>query len=101
MGWAKVKPPTHVWRERRLCEAPAGVALSVPLWREGNVRRTSHPDVGDEALDAVADAEAERVRVDELARAIPQQVIPLGDYVDLRRRQKVLIRHLSEGLCGK
>ena len=60
------------------------------------MRRTSHPDVGDEALDAVADAEAERVRVDELARAIPQQVIPLGDYVDLRRRQKVLIRHLSE-----
>ena len=65
------------------------------------LRRTSHPDVGDKALDAVADAEAERVRVDELARAIPQQVIPLGDYVDLRRRQKVLIRHLSEGLCGK
>ena len=26
MGWAKVKPPTHVWRERRLCEAAAGVA---------------------------------------------------------------------------
>ena len=67
----------------------------------GNVRRTAHPDVGHEALDAVADAEAERVRVDELARAVPQQVIPLGDHMDLRRRQKVLIRHLSEGLRGK
>ena len=76
------------------------VALSVPLWR-GDVRRTAHPDVGHEALDTVADAEAERVRVDELARAVPQQVIPLGDYVDLRRRQKVLIRHLPGGFCGK
>ena len=64
------------------------------------MRRTAHPDVGHEALDAVADAEAERVRVDELARAIPQQVIPLGNYVDLHRRQKVLIRHLGEGARG-
>ena len=67
---------------------------------ERNVRRTADPDVGHEALDAVADAEAERVRVDELARAIPQQVIPLGNYVDLHRRQKVLIRHLGEGAPG-
>ena len=71
----------------------------VPVWR-GNVRRTAHPDVGHEALDAVADAEAERVRVDELARAIPQQVIPLGNYMDLHRRQKVLIRHLGERARG-
>ena len=91
-----MKPPTHVWRERRLCEAAAGVAAERGTVERGNVRRTAHPDVGDEALDTVADAEAERVRVDELARAVPQQVIPLGDHVDLRRRQKVLIRHLSE-----
>ena len=96
MGWAKVKPPTHVWRERRLCEAAAGVAAERATVERGNVRRTAHPDVGHQALDAVADAEAERVRVDELARAVPQQVVPLGDHVDLRRRQKVLIRHLSE-----
>ena len=64
------------------------------------MRRTAHPDVGHEALDAVADAEAERVRVDELARAIPQQVIPLGNYMDLHRRQKVLIRHLGERARG-
>ena len=61
------------------------------------MRRTANPDVGHEALDAVADAEAERVRVDELAGAIPQQVIPLGDHVDLHRRQKVLISHLGRG----
>ena len=71
----------------------------VLVWR-GSVRRTADPDVGHEALDAVADAEAERVRVDELARAVPQQVIPLGDHVDLHRRQKVLIRHLGEGERG-
>ena len=64
------------------------------------MRRTADPDVGHEALDAVADAEAERVRVDELARAIPQQVIPLGNYMDLHRRQKVLIRHLGERARG-
>lgn len=88
-------------------ESKAVVRGSRWAWRaawcrcgEGNVRRTADPDVGHEALDAVADAEAERVRVDELARAVPQQVIPLGDHVDLHRRQKVLIRHLGEGERG-
>ena len=53
---------------------------------------TAEPAVADEALDAVAHVEAQGLRVDELGRAVPQQLVPLRDDVDLERREEVLRR---------